>query len=254
MRKDNDAVFDNAVIHERKDIKMLEQTDAVLFDLDGTLMDSMWVWVDVDEAYIRRYGLTPPEDFNQMIEGMSYTETARYYLRTFPQIDQTLEEIKQEWYSMTLSRYTKEVKLKPGLVPFLKELKKRGIKTGVATSNTRELVDAALKAHGISEYFDTVSTSCEAGAGKPAPDVYLHAAESLAVSPFQCLVFEDVPMGILAGKNAGMRVCAVDDTFSKAQETRKRELADYYIYSYEDVLRHTYEQLKPFQQHFGKMI
>lgn len=226
---------------------MLEQTEAVLFDLDGTLMDSMWVWVDVDEAYIRRYGLTPPEDFNQKIEGMSYTETAMYYLRVFPEIHKTLDEIKQEWYEMTLSRYTEEVTLKPGLVPFLKELKKRGMKMGVATSNTRELVNAALKAHGISEYFDIISTSCEAGAGKPAPDVYLHAAGALKVRPDGCLVFEDVPMGILAGKNAGMRVCAVDDAFSSAQEARKRELADYYIYSYEDVLKRTYERLRPYE-------
>ena len=79
--------------------------------------------------------------------------------------------------------------------------------------------------------------------GKPAPDVYLKAAESLQTSPENCLVFEDVPMGILAGKNAGMKVCAVEDEFSKVQEKKKRELADYYIQNYNDIQDKTYEVL-----------
>ena len=79
--------------------------------------------------------------------------------------------------------------------------------------------------------------------GKPAPDIYLLVAETLGVKPEDCLVFEDVPMGILAGKNAGMKVCAVDDPFSRPQEDKKRELADYYIMDYEDIKNNTYEVL-----------
>ena len=86
-------------------------------------------------------------------------------------------------------------------------------------------------------------TSCEAKRGKPAPDVYLKAAGQLGAEPSACLVFEDVPMGILAGKNAGMRVCAVDDWFSRPQDAKKRELADYFIHSYEDITNQTYEVL-----------
>ena len=86
-------------------------------------------------------------------------------------------------------------------------------------------------------------TCCDVSASKPAPDVYLAAAKALNVSPENCLVFEDVPMGILAGKNAGMRVCAVDDWFSRPQDAKKRELADYFIHSYEDITNQTYEVL-----------
>ena len=86
-------------------------------------------------------------------------------------------------------------------------------------------------------------TSDEAKAGKPAPDVYLKVAESLGVKPERCLVFEDVPNGILAGKNAGMKVCAVEAPFSKPQEERKKELADYYIQDYDDIKNNTYEVL-----------
>ena len=222
---------------------MLKQIQAVLFDMDGTMMNSMWVWVDVDKVYMEKYHLTPPEDFYQKMEGKSYTETAEYYLELFPQIHKTVDEIKQEWYDMTLQRYAEDVELKSGLVELLKELKARGIRTGVATSNTRDLVTHTLKAHDIDAYIDVISTGCEAGAGKPAPDVYLNAARALQVQPEHCLVFEDVPMGILAGKNAGMKVCAVEDPFSKPQEERKRLLADYYIQNFADVLNGTYETL-----------
>ena len=88
----------------------------------------------------------------------------------------------------------------------------------------------------IGKYFKIVATSCEVAAGKPAPDIYLKVAKELEVSPSHCLVFEDVPAGILAGKRAGMTVCAIDDDFSRAMEAEKRELADYFIYDYYQLL------------------
>lgn len=88
----------------------------------------------------------------------------------------------------------------------------------------------------IGQYFQVVATSCEVAAGKPAPDIYLKVAEELSVSPSHCLVFEDVPAGILAGKRAGMTVCAVDDEFSREMEEEKRQLADYYISDYYQIL------------------
>mgnify|MGYP000615176939 FL=1 len=102
-------------------------------------------------------------------------------------------------------------------------MRSQGKKIGIATSNARELTDDALLALQIGGLFDVVRTAGEAGAGKPAPDVYLMVAGELAVEPERCLVFEDVPMGILAGKNAGMRVCAVEDDFSRPQEEKKAE-------------------------------
>ena len=84
----------------------------------------------------------------------------------------------------------------------------------------------------IEQYFDSVHTSCEVETGKPSPDIYLLVAEDLGVDPSRCLVFEDVPNGILAGKNAGMRTCAVYDQYSRDQEDKKKEMADYYIDSY----------------------
>ena len=224
-------------------IEMLENIDAVIFDMDGTLLDSMWIWPDIDKDFLEKYHLDMPEGFQEGMEGKSYSETAQYFLDIFPTLVKTKEEIMDEWNEMAHERYVSQVLLKPGARDFLESLRKAGKKLGIATSNSRFLVNDTLKALGISELFQSVRTSCEAGAGKPAPDVYLLVAEDLCVKPENCFVFEDVPMGILAGKNAGMKVCAIEDDFSKAQKARKRELADYYIIDFNDIMKETYEVL-----------
>ena len=94
-----------------------EETKAVIFDMDGTLIDSMWIWPDIDDYYIRKYHLTLPEDFHRAIEGKSYHETARYFRDTFD-MELTTEEIMEEWTSLAYQRYTQEVTLKPGAEEF----------------------------------------------------------------------------------------------------------------------------------------
>lgn len=165
---------------------------------------------------------------------MSFSETAVYFKETF-HIPDSLDEIKQTWNEMAFYKYTHEVPLKPGALAFLKRLKKLGIRTGIATSNSKELVQAVVESLQLSEYLDEIHTSCEVAKGKPAPDIYLLVAECLKVSPEYCLVFEDIPEGILAGKRAGMKVCAVEDEFSIPLTEEKMNLADYYITNYDEV-------------------
>jgi len=224
-------------------MKILENIEAVIFDMDGTLLDSMWIWPDIDDVFLEKYDLEKPDGFQEGMEGKSYTETAQYFLDLFPSLIHTKEEIMEEWNEMAHERYVSQVQLKPGAKEFITAMKNAGIKTGIATSNSRFLVNDTLRALGIAEMFDSVRTSCEAGAGKPAPDVYLLVASDLKVDTDRCLVFEDVPMGILAGVNAGMKTCAVDDDFSRPQDEKKRELADFYIYDFNDIINGTYEVL-----------
>ena len=221
---------------------MLTGKKAVIFDMDGSLVDSMWIWPEVDRIYMEKYHLTEPATFHRDIEGKSYTETAQYFVDTFRTLDRTVEQVMQEWRDMTIRLYATEVFPKPGAVEFLKAMKKQGVLLGIATSNDRTIADAALQARHLAPYFDSIRTSCEVSAGKPAPDVYLKVAEDLRIEPSSCLVFEDVPNGILAGKNAGMEVCAVDDEFSRPLEAEKKRLADYVIRDFNDILRHTYER------------
>ncbi len=223
--------------------KMLEDIEAIIFDMDGTLIDSMWIWPSVDKDFYARHGLTAPNSFPDDMEGMSFKEVAQFFLDTFPTLSHTLEEIMDEWTDMAHERYIKQAPLKEGVYDFIVEMKREGKKIGIATSNGRTLVDDTLKALHVAEYFDVVRTACEVAKGKPAPDVYLLVAKELQVDPSHCLVFEDVPMGILAGKNAGMKVCGVDDECSRPQEEKKKSLADYYIYGYDDIKNETYEVL-----------
>ncbi len=222
---------------------MLEEIKGVIFDMDGTLIDSMWVWEEVDVDYVKRYQLVEPEGFYEAIEGMSFTDVAKYYKKTFPQIRDSVEQIKADWMEMGYRLYRDEVELKSGVKEFLEELKKRGIKIGIATSNDRDMTEMVLEARGILQEFDAICTSDEVKIGKPAPDVYLKAAEDLGVDPKDCLIFEDVPAGLMAGKSAGMKTCAVADKFSEDQIEKKRALADYFIQDYFEVLKGTYEQL-----------
>lgn len=210
---------------------IFQDKKAFLFDLDGTLVDSMWIWKKIDIEYLGRFGLELPDNLQASIEGMSFSETALYFKERFS-IPDSLEEMKADWNRMAWEKYTQEVPLKPGVREFLTYYRARGVKMAVATSNSQELAEAVLEAHGLTDFFDTVVTGCEVAHGKPWPDIYLEAAARLGMDAGECLVFEDVVAGIQAGKSAGMKVAAVEDAYSLYQNLQKRELADYYITDY----------------------
>ena len=213
---------------------MLEGIKAVLFDLDGTLVDSMWMWEAIDIEYLGSRGISLPEGLQNRIEGMSFSETAAYFKETF-QLTDTTEQIKAEWNRMAWEKYKHEVPLKEGAMEFLACLKRHHIKTGIATSNSRELAQLVIGQLGITRYLDAVHTSCEVSKGKPSPDIYLLSAADLKIRPSECLVFEDILPGIEAGRNAGMRVCAVYDAYSADTDHEKRMAADYYIRSFKEI-------------------
>lgn len=221
---------------EAEEDVMTEGIRAVIFDMDGTLVDSMWLWHDIDVEYLSRFGLQCPPDLQAAIEGMSFGETAAYFKERFGLPDD-VERIKADWNRMAWDKYLHEVPLKDGVFDFLRRCRESGIALGIATSSSRELVESIVKVHGLTDFFACIVTGCDVAKGKPAPDIYLKAAEKLGISPGRCLVFEDLPAGIRAGKDAGMRVCAVEDAYSAYQEEEKRRLADYYIKDYRNVMK-----------------
>jgi len=182
-------------------MKQLDDVKAVIFDLDGTLVDSMWMWETIDIEFLGKYGYSCPPELQKTIEGMGFTETAVYFKERFS-LPLSIEEIKQIWTEMSIDKYR----------------------------------NAVLESLGVRGFFQVVTTACEVNAGKPAPDIYLYVAEKLGVKPEDCMVFEDVPAGILAGKRAGMTVYAIEDEFSRKMEAEKRELADGYIRDYFELL------------------
>lgn len=214
---------------------MWKDKKAVIFDLDGTLVDSMWMWYDIDVEYLARFGITIPEGLQAAIEGMSFSETAVYFKERF-QIPDSLEKMKNDWNQMAWDKYTHEVPLKEGAAEFIKACREKEILLGIATSNSRELVENIIAVHSLKEDFACIMTGCDVERGKPAPDIYLAVAEALSVKPEDCLVFEDIIPGIQAGKAAGMKVCAIEDEYSLYQMEEKAALADYCIKDYREVL------------------
>ncbi len=211
--------------------QMLVDKEAVIFDLDGSLVDSMWIWKDIDIAYLGRFGIALPDNLQSQIQGMSFSETAAYFKEIF-QIPDPIEKMKSDWNEMAWDKYMNEVPLKPGIPEFLAGCKEHGIKLGIATSNSRELVENIAAVHKLHDYFSCIMTGCDVAHGKPSPDIYLAVATELKVDPSKCLVFEDIVPGIMAGKNAGMEVCAVEDAYSIQERQSKAQLADYYIEDY----------------------
>ena len=212
----------------------IKELEAVIFDLDGSLVDSMWMWKKIDMEYLERFGISLPENLQQEIEGMSFVEKAGYFKEHF-QIPDSIEEIGETWNRMAWDKYMYEVPLKPGVMDFLHTCRSHRIKLGIASSNSSALIMNVLEAHHIRDFFDCIKSGTDVIKGKPAPDIYLHVAKELNVNPQKCLVFEDITQGILAGKSAGMKVCAVEDAYSSEQWEEKIRLADLYISSYDEL-------------------
>lgn len=215
---------------------MIKHIQAVIFDIDGTLVDSMGVWHDIDIEYFKLLEIPMPPTIQKDIEGMSFTETAVYFKETFRIEEKTVEDIKLDWIRMAQEKYLYEIKAKPGAKEYISFLKEKGIKIGCATSNDRNLAMAALQPHGWTSKVDALRTACEVNAGKPAPDIYLKVAAELGVAPENCLVFEDIPNGMRAGKAAGMTVIGVEDERAKKYKEEIDTICDYFIKDYYELL------------------
>lgn len=207
---------------------------AVIFDMDGTLLDSMWMWLQIDIDFLAKHGHELPVDLQKCIEGKSFTETAQYFIERFG-LEATVDELKSEWTGMAEEYYLTRVHLKQKGHKLLRTLKDLGIPMGIATSNGRILAEKTLEANQIVHYFDSIRTSCEVERGKPHPDVYLKVAEDLGVNPSKCLAFEDTEAGVDSALAAGMTVVAIYDESSKAYTDELKEKAHFYIDGFADL-------------------
>ncbi len=215
---------------------MFDNIKAFIFDVDGTLVDSMWIWKQVDIEFLGRRCIELPQDLQKGIEGLSYTETAMFFKDKF-NLPDSIEDIKEEWRVLGEGYYRNKVNMKTGAKEFLKKAYDKGIKIGIATSNSSELVSYMMERHGIRDYFQAIRTSCEVPRGKPYPDVYLKVAEDLGVKPSECFAFEDTVAGSTAAKSAGMRVIVIEDEFSICSKQELLEICEKYIKDYNDVIR-----------------
>jgi HAD superfamily hydrolase (TIGR01509 family) len=181
--------------------------DAVVFDLDGVLLQSEEVWDEVREAYVRDRGGRYDEEIQRAMMGMSSSEWSRYLHETAGVPDGS-GEINREVVHRMLARYREHLPLIDGATDAVRRLAAK-YPLGLASSSNRELIDTVLDLAGIAPCFKATVSSEEVAHGKPAPDVYLEAARRLGVEPTRCAAIEDSHGGIRSAKAAGMRVVAI---------------------------------------------
>lgn len=218
---------------------MFENIKGVIFDLDGTLVDSMWVWSKIDLDFIteRKLEITQHQLMKDVAH-FSFSETANYFREKF-ELSETVEEIQDIWIEAAETEYCENVRLKPGARQFLEQLRQKGIRMAIATSNTRHLLNSCLKANEIEHYFDILVTTDETAVRtKAKPDVYLLAAKKLGITPTEIVVFEDIIHAMAGARAAGMKVVAVQDAHTTMTKEEAAALADLYISDFTDLLQH----------------
>ena len=214
---------------------MFENIKACLFDMDGTLIDSMGLWKQIDREFFAKYNKELPEDYQKKIEGLNMYKTAVYTKENYG-FDISVEAMIDEWNEMAKIAYGKEIKFKPYAYEALLLLKEKGIKLGVATSNSGYLFYSFANANNLMDIIETAVVSEDVKNGKPEPECYLTVAERLNVKPQNCLVFEDILVGLTAGKKADMKLCAVQDSYSYNQWDEKIAFSDYHIEDYKELI------------------
>ncbi|XTZ17004.1 HAD family hydrolase [Micromonospora echinospora] len=182
-------------------------TDAVIFDLDGVIVDSEPVWEEVRRAYVAAHGGTWQPDTQRRLMGMSTGEWSRY-LSDDLGVDRTAEQVAAEVVEEMARRYAERVPLIDGADDVARRLADRW-PLGLASSSPTRLIAAALAATGLTDTFGATLSTEETAHGKPAPDVYLAVAARLGVEPARCVAVEDSSNGVRSAASAGMRVVAV---------------------------------------------
>lgn len=202
-----------------------------IFDLDGTLLDSMHVWKDIDIEFLGKRGYGVPPGYSESLAGLSFLETAEKVIATFD-LKETPQDIMQEWNKMAVEAYRNRVKLKPYAKEYLEHLKQKGTRLAVCTALSRELYEPALQSNGVFDYFDAFVSTDEVSRGKNFPDAYLLAAQRLGLSACDCAVFEDVLAAVRSALAAGMQVYGVFDPSSAHDQKEIQAIVQGYLYDF----------------------
>ena len=200
---------------------------SVIFDLDGVLADSEPWWNKIDAKLLAEYGVTYRGEYHRNVLGVSYRLACEFYKKTFG-LSASVEELMRRRGEIATEFFADRIGLFPSVKPVLQEVRQMNLRLAVATSSVSASARPFLARHELTGFFDVVVTGEEVERGKPAPDIYLCAAEKLGVPADASLVIEDALSGVAAAKAANMRVAAIPDTrFVDPREYAKQ--ADYMI-------------------------
>ena len=208
---------------------------AAIFDLDGTLADSMHVWKTICRDWLAGRGIRAEEHLEQELAKMSVAQSADYVIRSYG-IALEPSAVQAQWQDMVLCQYANTVSLKEGAAELVRALDAAGMRLAVATSCFPAACEAILGRHGIRSYFSAILYSHEVSRDKSFPDIYLACARRLKTEPASCVVFEDIPFSLSGVRAAGMGLVAVYDRHSGAEWKQFGEAADLAIRSFRELL------------------
>ena len=206
----------------------------VIFDIDGVLLDSMIIWTDLGERYLKSIGKEPEEGLTEKLFSMSMEQGAEY-LKDKYNIDESVPEILDDINNISKNFYYNEVEAKPGVKELLEDFSSRGIKMVAATSSPRGHVERALTRVGLLEFIDRIFTNGEVGVSKHEPDIYNLAAEHMGTAPSETLVFEDSLYALKTAKSAGYVTVGIYDARGEKDQAVLKENAELYLKGYDDL-------------------
>ena len=208
---------------------------AVIFDFDGTIANSRYVWQKVDVDFFAKRGMEIPRDYVEAISVMSFYNGAVYTKEKY-NIKESVEEIMNEWNSQALREYKENVVLKPFVKEYLRELKDIGYKIGLATAALHDYYIPVLEREGVLDCFDVFTDTRDDARDKNFPDIYLLCAEKLGSNSANSIVFEDVLKGVKSSVSAGFNTTAVYDNQPENQWEIIKNTANRHIMDFSELL------------------
>lgn len=212
----------------------IKNIQGVIFDLDGTILDSMHIWSDIGLLFLKNKGFEAPEGIEDEFVKMSMVQAAEYYIKNIDPTA-TVMDIVNEVNSLVQGFYFNEVIKKDGVEDFLKFLKAKNVKMCIATATDKHLVEKALERNGIREYFSEIFTCSGVGAGKDTPVIYDVALEHLGTPKENTFIFEDALYAIETANKAGYNIVGINDISEKADPDEVKKLCNYYIHNYAEI-------------------
>ena len=206
-----------------------------IFDVDGTLLDSMTVWLHITDKFFQSHGLVLSDEKAEQYREMTLEESMPSIKEEFCS-SMSLEEVDAEFQRLAAIEYENNIGLKPFAKEYIEKLHSDGVKIAIASSGYPHLCKAAFKRLGIDKYINIYAFSSEVGVNKSNPDIYLLAAERMGVEPGDCVVFEDIALGISGAKMAGCKTCAVYDDTNAQYTDELKQISDHYITGWKDLL------------------
>lgn len=207
----------------------MQKFKGAIFDMDGTLLDSMRVWKRLTQGYLAQFGVHITDQDYAVTEGFSQTQMAQYFIDRYPILPMDAQGLIDGLDRQITARYEQYARPKDGVIDFLNRLQARGIRMAIATLTARRHAEKALRDRGMLAYFDFLLTIEDVGISKREPEIYLRAAARMGLAPAECVVFEDAPYAGVTAKRAGFRVCGMAESAYAGGESELRAVSDFFV-------------------------